>query len=150
MRSSAHKKILALLNLAFCLCLHFIRKLKFWGKPGLDQFNDNYRQDGLLPLSAQDQKTLFSFSACINCHLCDSACPALFKMPRERFPGPSYVLTTYSRSFRDIWASSLDLSLCQDCSACVQVCPNDIDVKGAIGFIQRKVAEQIQYASGLD
>lgn len=150
MASSSGKKIIALLNLAFSLVLHFLRRLCFWKKTGLKQFDENYRQDGLLPLTSQDQKILFSFSACINCRLCDTACPAIFKIPRERFPGPSFVLTTYSRSFKNLWASSLDLSLCQDCAACHQVCPNNIDVKGAIGFVQRKVAEQIQYASTLD
>ncbi len=141
------KKIFAWLNLAFYFVLHLLRKLCFWEKTGLTQFENNYRADLLLPLNAQDQSTYFSFSACLNCRLCDSVCPALFKLPRERFPGPSIVLTTYSRSFRDLWATSLDLTLCQDCEECIRACPNEIDVKGAIGFIQRKVAEQINFAS---
>ncbi len=142
------KKTFALLNLAFQFVLHVFRKLFFWKKSGLVQFENNYRSDGFLPLTAQDQSTLFSFSACLNCRLCDSACPAIFKHPRERFLGPSFVLTTYSRSFHDLWATRLDLSLCQDCEACMNVCPNGIDVKGAISFIQKKVAEQIKFAAG--
>lgn len=147
MNQSVAKKIFALLNLAFQFLLHLLGKFCFWKKTGLAQFEKNYRADSLLPLSLQDQKTFFSFSACINCRLCDTVCPALFKLARERFPGPSFVLTTYSRSFRDLWATSLDLSLCQDCEECIQVCPNQIDVKGAIGFVQKKVAEQIQFAA---
>lgn len=147
MNSHFFKKVFALSSLVLQLFLHFFQKLFFWRKSGLEQFKENYRSDSLLPITLGDQKTFFSFSACLNCRLCDSVCPALFKLPRERFLGPSFVLTTYSRSFHDLWASSLDLSLCQDCEACVSQCPNGIDVKHAISFIQRKVAEQIKFAS---
>lgn len=148
MKRSLRKKIAALLNLAFCFALHWLKKLLFWRKNGLEAFESHYRQE-ILPLDARDLKTLFEFSACLNCRLCDSACPALFSLPRERFPGPSFVLTTASRSFRNLWASSLDASLCQECTACANACPNGIDVKGAVAFVQRKVAEQIKFASGL-
>ncbi len=147
MRNNFPKKIFALSNLAIQFVSHFLKKVFFWKKNGLVHFQNNYRSDGFLPLSAQDQSTFFSFSACLNCRFCDSACPALFKMSRERFPGPSIVLTAYSRSFKDLWASSLDLSLCQDCEECIKVCPNEINVKGAIHFIQNKVAEQIKFAA---
>ncbi len=148
MKNSTRKKLPALLNLALHFFWHVLRKVFFWKKTGKKQFEKNYRNDALLPLNSQDQARLFSFSACINCALCDAACPALLTLPRERFPGPSFVLTTYSRSFADLWATSLDLSLCQDCGKCVKMCPNLIDVKGAIQFVQTKIAEQIQFASG--
>ncbi len=148
MSKSSGKKIFALLNLAYQFVLHCLGKLCFWRKKGIEQFRNNYRLDSFLPLTLAETQNLFSFSACLNCRLCDSACPALFKISRDRFPGPSFLLTTSSRSFRDLWASSLDLSLCSDCEECVKVCPNKIDVKEAVRFIHKKVVDQIQYVSG--
>lgn len=149
MKSSSSKKIRALLNLTFQFIVHCLKKIFIWKRSGLKDFENNYRADGLLPLQLKDQEKLFSFSACLNCRLCDATCPALFKMSRERFPGPSYLLTTYSRSFSDLWATRLDLTLCQDCNECVKMCPNQIDVKGAVKFIQTKIAEQIQFTTGV-
>lgn len=137
------KKILAIANLGLHFIWHFLKK-PFVRKNGLDTFFKNYSQDRILPLSKADKNSLIKYSECINCKLCDVACPSLFKLPRERFPGPSYIVNTYARSVPDFWAIQLDLSLCSECNECEKICPNEIPVTEAILFIQEKIAEEIR------
>jgi succinate dehydrogenase/fumarate reductase-like Fe-S protein len=130
--------IIAKLNLAWALVLHLLKKILFWRKGGYPQFIENYREDRLSPLSIEDKDWMQRFSRCFNCGLCDTVCPALEKLPRERFPGPSYIVTTLARATPDFWAADLDLSLCAGCELCEQVCPNQVPIKKAIEFIVAK------------
>lgn len=107
----------------------------------MEQFLENYRGDRLFPLTSSDKDWLLEFSKCFNCGLCDAACPALEQYPREKFPGPSYLVTTFTRTATDFWAVDLDFSMCQACSRCQQVCPNQVPVKEALEFIEAKARE---------
>jgi heterodisulfide reductase subunit C len=91
-----------------------------------------------LPLSSADKDQMESFSRCFNCGFCDTVCPALLEQPREKFPGPSYLVTTLARSLPDFWAVRLDLSLCDGCKLCQKACPNQVPIKQALEFIHAK------------
>lgn len=133
--------MLAKLVLAWHAFLHFIKIFKYSFRrkgAGAETFLEYYREDHLLPLSMVDKDWLLQFSRCVNCGICDVACPALLRSPREKFPGPSYLVTTLTRSTPDLWASELDFSFCQDCRSCQQVCPNLVPVKEAFEFIEAK------------
>jgi len=144
MRSSGFKKIVAISNLAWCFVLHILQKPFTRHRRGLKPFLDHYQKDGILPLTLSDKHLLLRLSNCINCGYCDTACPALLKIPREKFPGPRFVASTFSRSFHDLPFSDLDLSLCAECSECEKVCPTSVPIKEGIEFIQQKIAEQIK------
>jgi succinate dehydrogenase/fumarate reductase-like Fe-S protein len=147
MKNFRFKKIFALLNLAFYFILHFLKKPFVWGRRGLPAFLENYKKDGIVPLTLEDKQLLRRFSECINCGFCDTACPALQKLPRERFLGPSFIATTFTRSFPDFHATGLDLTLCAECNECEKVCPNAVPIKDGIVFVQEKIAEQMKWAS---
>ncbi len=133
------RSIFAKLNLAWALLLHFLRKP--FHKIGYAAFRENYRADRLVPMSTVDKDWLHRFSQCLNCGLCDAICPALGTLPRETFPGPSYLVTTLTRSSPDFWAAGVDTSLCEGCRHCESVCPNLVPVKEALEFLEAKALE---------
>ena len=129
----------AKLNLAWNLLIYLLKRPFRGGRGGYRQFLDNYAPEKLLPLSSSDKNWLLKFSDCINCGFCDTACPALKQYPREIFPGPSYLLTTFSRSMPDFSYVDLDTSVCAGCDECARVCPNRVPVREALEFIEAKV-----------
>ncbi|MFO1463200.1 MAG: 4Fe-4S binding protein [bacterium] len=129
----------AKLNLAWSLLLHFLQKP--FRQTGYPAFREHYRADRLVPLSSLDKDWLERFSRCLNCGLCDAACPALGTLPREVFPGPSYLVTTLTRATPDFWAAGVDTSLCEGCRHCASVCPNRVPVKEALEFLEAKALE---------
>ena len=133
------RSLLAKLNLAWALVLHFLRRP--FHLSGYQAFLDNYRADRLVPLSQVDKTWLLKFSQCLNCGLCDAVCPALGVLPRGDFPGPSYLVTTLTRATSDFWAAGVDLSMCEGCRRCETVCPNRVPVKEALEFIEAKTLE---------
>ncbi len=132
--------LLAKLNLAWNLVIYLL-KWPFKRGGGYRQFLEQYLPDRLLPLSSSDKTWLIRFSQCLNCGLCDAACPALRTSAREVFPGPSYLLTTFSRSIPDFPAVRLDSHICEGCDACQRICPNHVPVKEALEFIEAKARE---------
>ncbi len=131
-------RIYATLLLTLNLIWLFLKKVVFWRRRGLSQFVNNYQQDRLIPMQSGDRDGLFRFAQCINCGICDTACPDLGKIPREKFPGPSFLVTTLTRATPDFWAIDLDLSACGGCDLCEKVCPNQVPVKAAVKFIEAK------------
>lgn len=128
----------AKLNLAWNMVI-YLCKLPFRGsKTGSRQFLENYAPDRLLPLSSTDKTWLLKFSACFNCGFCDTACPALKSHSRDSFPGPSYLLTTFSRSMPDFPFVDVDASVCEGCDECARVCPNQVPVREALEYIEAK------------
>jgi succinate dehydrogenase/fumarate reductase-like Fe-S protein len=136
------KSILAKINLAFHLLIHFLKKLFPKRKKGIWQFVDNYRKDRLIPLTSSDKDWMDRFSRCMNCGLCDAVCPALQNFPRHLFPGPSYIVTTLVRSPPTYRFSGIDLSWCEGCHQCEKICPNLVPIKKGIEFIQQKMEEE--------
>lgn len=139
------KSLIAKLHFLWCFILHFLWKIFRRKKDGAQEFLDHYREDRLAPLSKVDKDWLFQFSKCLNCSLCDQACPALLTLPRDKFPGPSYLLTTYTRATPDFWAVDLDFSLCRSCEDCQKICPNQVPVKEALEFIEAKSQETFRH-----
>ncbi len=133
--------LLAKLNLFWNLIVHLIKKPFLRRRSGYRQFLENYRSDRLIPLTSTDRDWILKFSRCLNCGLCDAVCPALLTLPREKFPGPSYIVTPLARATPDFWAVDIELAMCQGCELCQQVCPNQVPVKEALEFIEVKTAE---------
>ncbi len=127
--------------IALYTLLHFIKRPFRWRYSGRERFLKNYRTEGLIPLSVLDRDWLDSFSQCLNCGLCDLVCPALRTVERRKFPGPSYLATTLTRSTPDFPFVDLNFSLCQDCEQCQSVCPNRVPIKEALEFIEAKLQE---------
>ena len=138
--------LLAQLNLAWNLLLYLLKRPFSWKRGGYRQFVENYRGDRLIPMSSSDKDWMMKFSKCFNCGLCDTVCPALWTLPREKFPGPSLIVTTFARATPDFWAADLDFSLCQSCELCQQVCPNDVPIKEALEFIEVKAQEKLAWS----
>lgn len=119
--------------------LHFLKRPFRRIRGGDKEFLSYYGPEALWPLSSADKDWMRRFSLCLNCSYCDSACPALRTHSREQFPGPSYLVTTLSRSPPEFWAVKLDFSLCEACSQCEKACPNRVPVREALEFIEAKV-----------
>ena len=140
------RKLIALGNLGVYFILHLL-KMPFAKKQGgMKDFLSHYKKDGIVPLTTPDKKLLHRLSGCINCGFCDMVCPALLRLPRERFPGPSFVATTFSRSFSHLKFAQLDLTICSECGECERACPNAVPIKEGVLFIKEKIAEQIKLA----
>lgn len=118
--------------------LHFVRRPFRRIKGGETSFLVQWEPEGLGPLSSADKDWLGRFSQCIHCGFCDSACPGLANFSRAEFPGPSYLVTTLSRSVPDFWAAGVSFSLCAQCDRCEKACPNGVPVKEALEFIEVK------------
>lgn len=128
--------LIAKLNLAWNLVLHLCKRPFQSRGEGYRLFLENYAEEGLLPLSREDKDRLASYSRCVNCGLCDAVCPALIELPREKFPGPSYLVTTLTRSLPEMRVADLDFSRCESCRECERACPTRVPLQDAFQFIK--------------
>lgn len=137
-------KIWAYCNLAARLTASGIRSLLRM-RGGLYKFWRNYREDRLFALTAGERESYPKFSGCTGCGLCDAVCEKLDKASLARFPGPSAIALSYSRSLPDLWAASESvehLTECRECRKCEAICPTEVPVVDIIEFIKRQAGTE--------
>jgi hypothetical protein len=69
----------------------------FGERRGLAAFLDNYRDDRLPPLTAEEHALLGAFDSCLSCGLCDTLARPLDRADPERLSGPSALPASVSR-----------------------------------------------------
>ncbi len=118
------KDIFALLNLAYRLVIHILRKPVRWikGYNGHDRFVDQYR--GLAPVSEQVRRSYPVLSGCINCGICTAECSTI----KHQVP-PVYLFVSYSKLLPELFYSDALLKACTECDTCLVHCPTGLRMK---------------------
>jgi len=95
------KAIYAIGNLGVHFWAHVFRRIFKRPAPGseLRKFNDNYREDLLVPLSEGERDALFGYERCINCGMCASVCPVYPPSEAGVYRGPDSIAASLSRSY---------------------------------------------------
>ncbi len=138
-------RIYAFVLLGWHFLLHYLRKLTFVYDPGgIEQFRENFDQEGLGSLSDEDRRALHQWQRCIGCGLCEAACPELSVIPDNRHAGPRYLAMG---TIRDLSESELAVPSAEalercDCEDLREVCPVDIPICDIAAFIRRKNREE--------
>ncbi len=118
------KDILALLNLAYRLIIHIVKKPLLWLKryKGYNTFVNQYR--GLTPVSEETRASYPSLSWCIDCGICIAECKDI----RHEVP-PVYLYVSYSRLLPELFYSDKFVKACTDCDTCLVHCPSGLQMK---------------------
>ncbi len=133
------KALYATFILGIQLIVHVIRRLFGRQSPGLNDFLNNYREDGIPAMSQEDKYLLHQISGCVTCRLCDSMCPALPHTNPADFMGPSFYPSSASRLIPDYPYANLDTSACESCAGCASICPRNVPIRETFELMRRKV-----------
>lgn len=134
-------RIYATILLGWHFLLHYVKKLTFVYDPGgLEQFRENFDDEGLGSLSAEDREALADWQRCIGCGLCEAACPELSVIPENRHAGPRYLAMAAMRDLSepDLSIPATDVLDSCDCERAEAVCPVDIPIDDIAAFLRRQ------------
>lgn len=137
------KAIYAIGNLGVHFWAHVFRRIFKRPAPGseLRKFNDNYREDLLVPLSAGERDALFGYERCINCGMCASVCPVYPPSEAGVYRGPDSIAASLSRSYPEFGPARDAAFNCTQCGACARACTMGVDVPGIVMMMRRKSME---------
>lgn len=110
----------------------------------LSQFKNQLKDSCIIAYSPHESMLLDSFSTCINCGICITACEvagATTATPIE-YPGPRSIGISLSRSIPEFWTSHEVIFHCTMCGACEAVCPTNIPIPEVVAMLRRKTAQQ--------
>jgi len=109
-------------------------------KTGLEQFEENYGADRLLPMSSEDREQLPSFSGCIACGMCDAVFDSYDRTARSEFRGPSDLPLAYTRNLPDFDALPTFVAHLRkgDLEELERVCPARIPFRRLALFVERR------------
>lgn len=120
--------------------IHMFKRLFRLYKPGgRERFLLNFREDRILPLSADTAALVPGWQRCTGCGLCDLVCPILGQ-PVEGH-GPFSVSQLVLSGWRDFTAVPLSrgpaelLAGCGECGACESACPERVPIKALAAFV---------------
>ncbi len=118
------KDILALLNLAYRLVIHLLKKPLKWltGYKSYDVFVKQY--SGNRPLSSETRALYPSMSWCIDCGICIGECKDI----KNEVP-PAYLYVRYSRLLTELIHSDRLVKACSECDTCLVHCPTGVEMK---------------------
>jgi Fe-S oxidoreductase len=141
-------------NLAFTLMKHVFMRVHTIvtgkkPKPGYAQFMENYGPDGVAPFTPTLRVGYPTFSACINCGLCNFHCDMLRHLPDAAFPGPRYV-STVMRDVNSISAARGIIHNCTRCGECTRRCPAGVPLQGMLRFARVGVASASPHAEAFE
>ncbi len=134
------RRLHALVLLGWHFLLHYLAKfLLVYDPGGLEQFRDNFEQEGLHSLDNEERELMADWQRCIGCGLCEAACSDLSVIPEGRHEIPSYLAM----------GSMRDLSTCEEAIPSAEalencdpdelegICPVDIPLVDLAEFLQR-------------
>lgn len=129
------KKLKALAYLGWNFFLHFFKKI-FTQTPNKKTFLNYYKPDGIFTIEPLERQNMAQYSQCLTCKLCDLSCPEL--QMNSKFPGPSYIVQSYSRSLPDYKLLKTQNLNCEKCNICEEACPFHVPIKSIIDFMTQK------------
>jgi len=137
------KSMRAIGNLAFRFWVHTFRRAFKKPRPGeeLRKFLDNYSEDRLAPLSAEESAKLPEYQKCINCGACAGVCPVYSPSTAGDYRAPDSITAALTRSYPDLGEASDAVYNCTQCGACALACTRGIDIPGLVLMARRKTIE---------
>lgn len=137
-------RLYAVVLLGWHFLLHYLKKVSFLYDPGgIDQFRENFDDEGLSSLTERERRHISEWQRCIGCGLCEAACSEASVIPEQRRSGPRYLAMSSSRDL-----SESDLAVPSDEAIerleevdIERICPVDIPV-GEIAKFLRRVGER--------
>lgn len=111
-------------------------------KTGLPVFLDNYRDDRLPPVDADDRDAMPGFSHCVACGLCDRGEGARIAASGGEYPGLMRIVLASSRSMPDYDAAVRALAHVPD-DVLVEkemLCPTSVPFRRLFRFVREKAA----------
>lgn len=118
---------------------------RLWGeRRGLPVFFDNYRDDRLLPLTAEERGLLGAFDSCLSCGLCDTMARPVDRGDLGGLPGPSALPSSVSRHPPDYdgvepYLARLDQ---EDLARMEAICPSRIPFRRLVQMIRDVVVRE--------
>ncbi|MCC6644500.1 MAG: hypothetical protein IT374_02885 [Polyangiaceae bacterium] len=131
----------ALLILAIALVRSLLGRLA--GKrTGLPVFLENYREDRLPPVDADERDRMPAFSGCVACGRCDRGEGARIAASRGEYPGLMRVVLASSRSMPDYDAAARAIAHVPDevLDEKEARCPTAVPFRQLFRFIRAKAA----------
>jgi hypothetical protein len=135
-------RALALVILAWSLVKVLLQQLFTRPRPGLEQFNENYGEEGLCALDAEEREQLVRFSGCIACGRCDVGEADRIAAARGAYPGIMQLVLASSRSMPDYGAAARGFAHVPTSALARKVrdCPARIPFVELARFVTRKAA----------
>ena len=123
-------KLNAKFHLAMTFFWHLFLKLIFFWRPRVDseKFLNNFRADGIFPVSPRERQLMPALERCQACSLCTFSCAAVKEGKAPAAFEPKYLMLGPGRSphesefFLEEWVP------CTECAACTVLCPNDVPI----------------------
>lgn len=137
----------SLVLLAWHFLRHVLRKVTFtYDRGGSKRFLENYRADGLEPVSEARRPELAAMQSCIACGLCDATCGTAV---------PASTLVFVASGVRDL--STLDASAvdarqlaCAGCGGCETICPVGVPIRDAVAFVEARAQHSAASSGALE
>jgi hypothetical protein len=131
-------RLRALLLLAFALLRTLWRRARGERRPGLERFRENYAEDGLTSLSAEDRGQMGDFGRCIACGRCDRDDGPRIVSSGGQFQGTMSLVLAASRSMPDFAAAARSFAYLDDAALERKeaLCPTGVPLRRLAAFVR--------------
>lgn len=132
------KRLHAIVLLGWHFLLHYLSKITFLYDPGgLEQFRENFDDDGLRSLDEESRRKLADWQKCIGCGYCEAACPELKAIPENRHRGPALMAESSIRDLSETELAAVDADAIESCDfeRLERVCPTDVPIRDIAEFL---------------
>jgi succinate dehydrogenase/fumarate reductase-like Fe-S protein len=111
----------------------------FRASRGLDDFNANYKEDGLKPVTPEERANMGRFSRCIACGLCDRGEGQRIAESRGEYLGVMALVLAGSRSAPEFAAANAALLHVTDAvlREKEEICPSRVPIVEIAQFVRR-------------
>lgn len=112
--------------------------------PGLEEFHENYGEDGLLAVTEEERQTMTRYSGCIACGRCDVGESERMAESEGQYPGLMQLVLASTRSMPDYDAAAKGFSYIPEevLRAKVRLCPARIPFAELAAFVQAKAPKR--------
>lgn len=111
---------------------------------GIAQFQQNYAQDRLPPVSPTEREAISGFGGCIACGLCDRGEIERIAASRGEYRGVMHLMLGASRSMPDFGAAALSFAhVPSEILAAKELeCPTGVPMRAVARFVREKALEE--------
>lgn len=138
-------RIKALIFLGWSLVVTLLSRL-FGSKKslGIAQFEQNYAQDRLPPVTPEEREAISGFGGCIACSICDRGEINRIAASRGEYLGVMHLMLGASRSMPDFGAAALSFGHVSDevLAAKERECPTAVPMRAIAKFVREKAQEE--------
>lgn len=137
------RRLKALFLLALSLVRTLLRVMVGRGRRGYDAFVQNYAEDGLSAVDAEQREQIPTFGRCIACGLCDRGEGERIALSDGRYSGLMAIVLAGSRSMPDYGAAAISLGFVPEevLADKESICPTGVPFRQIARFVRDKAAE---------